>query len=197
MDKLKTHELNYILEEIPNKLNKSSFFKNKDLFAFGSGNTHLESASLIIISKNHEYMIKNANVREDLILKYKLKYIEQKYIKCEIILSVDRTALGILGNEYFFNINQNIINNHNKGYFFLLDENFGDRYSKSYSKNKKTVQNHSVNNLPNSISSNIINFLTFLILKNKSKLSIDEETELYELSGIGNPYGHLATKYLY
>jgi hypothetical protein len=41
MDKLNNKELNYILRDIPNKLNLSTIFKKRKLFAFGSGNTHL------------------------------------------------------------------------------------------------------------------------------------------------------------
>lgn len=197
MDKLNDKELNYILRDIPNKLNLSTIFKKRKLFAFGSGNTHLSSANLIIINKEDEDKIYfNNKINSDLVSKFKLNYIENKYIKSEVRLEVDRTALGLMGKEYFLSVNQFYSLNHNKNYFFVLDDNFTNRYSKSYEKNEKTVQNHSVSNLPSSLSSNLCNFLNYLISKNGKKISIEDEIELFELSNIGNPYGYLQTKYL-
>ena len=196
MDKLNDKELNYILDEMPNKLNNFSLFKKHNLFAFGSGNTHFTDASLVIINKKNQSKIFHYKGDPNLISKYKLNYIKKEYIKCQVTLSINRPVLGIMGKEYFFDLSQYYAANYQTNYFWLLADGFADRLAKSYNKNSINLQNHSVSDLPNSLASNISNFLNFLIEKKGKKLTVDDLTEIYELSSIGNPDSHLFTKYL-
>jgi len=196
MDKLNQKELDYILDEIPNKLNNFSLFKKHKLLAFGSGNTHHTSASLIVIDKKDETKIFHYKGDPNLVSKYKLNYIKKEYTKCEVTLRINRPVLGIMGKEYFFAVDQYYTTNYQTNYFWLLADGFADRYANSYNKNSINLQNHSVSDLPNSLASNISHFLNFLIEKKGEELTTNDLTEIYELSSIGNPDGHLYTKYL-